>query len=641
MRSFALETVVTASGFFTSTYTVIDVTEALDSLFRSVDSSVVSKAIEIVKKSVVPNVHQSLRILSGRGTNENRLKLTSEELTSPLEFLFDFGELESVFTPDPLLKPVALFAQLSNSIGNMPDHVKLSAPWKNAKIPEGCVHVVIEGCEPSTGMRWCRTYFTQRGRMVNIVADPESLVSSESSILTSRTPAMADDINRLETMYILLWDGLRRAVRSVFGRIDPEGEIVPSIDVVTAGSLVEDMVKDFMKSHLPNGFAKGEVLRIYMDCMNGIGQKCALEEVEDIGGQCFAFIRVSVHGIVTSGLSQPVAVAVGDTFLFSPHNSQIRTLICPKSDSEFASDNTTALMHLQDAFCITHVVPYMHGTFGVGSEEAAAHHLLHSAGSTHLLSWMKLGNSIEAHGSSAAYTFPLLTDHASNPYYPQAELGFFDSGLMVERLNGATLPAVVSFETHVVEMWTVDLLDVYHEAARQNGDNNSTHWVDLPEGLVVIIKLKESRETRTDGMEQKEEFGSSGGHPFDSFLPQYSTVRHIAFVVRSDMPSSSGYYSRAVSSWKRALRTNEIPDHRGLGPDSSLLPSGILNSFLALYDYWGVMGGSSSTGAQDIIAAVNIPRNLSDHDGDLEIEDMYGAASGPVTLPGAGYLPLK
>jgi hypothetical protein len=68
-----------------------------------------------------------------------------------------------------------------------------------------------------------------------------------------------------------------------------------------------------------------------MDAMNGLGQVCRVEEVDDIGGQvrndilmyrvdcsyfaqCWAYFRVSIHGIKISASSQPVAVAVGGNF---------------------------------------------------------------------------------------------------------------------------------------------------------------------------------------------------------------------------------------------------------------------------------------------------------------------------------------
>jgi hypothetical protein len=641
LRAFALETVVLGTGFFTARYTVIDVTEALEILFRSVDSTVISKVIEVIKTSIVPNVHQSLRILSGRGAVENRLKLTAEDVTSPLDFLFDFGELETVFPPDPLLKPMALFAQLSNTIGNMPDHVRLAAAWKGVSMPAGCVHVVVEGSEPSTGVRWCRTYFTRRGRQVTIIKDPDSLVSSGASEDEAPTPGVAADVARLETLYTLLWEGLRGAVREVFGGIETGGMLAPSSDVVSAGALIEERVDAFMKARLAGGLAPGEALRIHMDCMNGLGQQCRAEEVDDIGGQCLAFVRVSVHGIETSGLSQPVAVAVGDTFLFSPHCSQVRTLLCSAAASAPAGVSSSYLMHLQDPFCLTHAVPYMHGIFGVGIEDAAAQRLVHAAAGRSLQSLAGLGEPIEAHGSSSAYTFPLLTDHASCPYFQQAELAFFEGGFMSTRLNGATLPGIVSFDTHVAEMWAVDMQDVFSAAQALHG-GATTHWVDLPDGLVVIMRLKEGGDSH--GREEAKGGESASGYqnPFDSFLPENSRVQHVAFVVRSDIASSSAYYTRTANAWKRAIRTNDIPEHRGRGgAHSPALPPGILLSFLALYDYWGAMGGSGAAGTQDLMSAANIPRNLCDEDKELAVEDVFVSASGPMTTPGAGFLPLK
>ena len=49
-----------------------------------------------------------------------------------------------------------------------------------------------------------------------------------------------------------------------------------------------------------------------MDCINSMGEVISIEDVDDIGGSCFTYIRVSVHGIpLGTGVG---AVAVGDTF---------------------------------------------------------------------------------------------------------------------------------------------------------------------------------------------------------------------------------------------------------------------------------------------------------------------------------------
>ena len=72
-----------------------------------------------------------------------------------------------------------------------------------------------------------------------------------------------------------------------------------------------------------------EQLQVHMDCMNSFGKVVSIEDVDDLGGTCWTYIRVSVHNIDISAAgttssdikngapSGLAAVAVGDTYLFS------------------------------------------------------------------------------------------------------------------------------------------------------------------------------------------------------------------------------------------------------------------------------------------------------------------------------------
>lgn len=83
------------------------------------------------------------------------------------------------------------------------------------------------------------------------IADPESLVDVASPV-PAESPsvfgsAIASDIERLETLYTLLWESLRAAVRDVFGKIGPSGIVTPSVDVVSAGGHIKvDIQKDII-----------------------------------------------------------------------------------------------------------------------------------------------------------------------------------------------------------------------------------------------------------------------------------------------------------------------------------------------------------------------------------------------------------
>lgn len=116
----------------------------------------VGKALQVMQTSVLPHVLQSIGLLSGQGTNESRSKLTADDIASPLDFLNDFGELESVYPPDPTLKPSVLLGPFSMAVGSPSLHSStLQTSWRGCRMAASNVlHAVTEGYEPSSGMRY-------------------------------------------------------------------------------------------------------------------------------------------------------------------------------------------------------------------------------------------------------------------------------------------------------------------------------------------------------------------------------------------------------------------------------------------------------------------------------------------------------
>jgi hypothetical protein len=80
-------------------------------------------------------------------SREKRSTVKLEEVVSPLDMLFEFGELDSAFPVDPLLKPVVYLGNKFSAIGH--PHNK----WRNDVIGNN-LSCVIEASEPSTGMRY-------------------------------------------------------------------------------------------------------------------------------------------------------------------------------------------------------------------------------------------------------------------------------------------------------------------------------------------------------------------------------------------------------------------------------------------------------------------------------------------------------
>ena len=114
--------------------------------------------------------------------------------------------------------------------------------------------------------------------------------------------------------------------------------------------------------------------------MNSFGQVISIEDVDDIGGTCWTYIRVSLHGIcIDTHTEETGSLSVGDTFLFSVARKVIAEQYVDESVAveENKSGNQPSatlprsqdLPLVEDSFCLTHLIPY-HRTFsGFGLEE--------------------------------------------------------------------------------------------------------------------------------------------------------------------------------------------------------------------------------------------------------------------------------
>lgn len=117
--------------------------------------------------------------------------------------------------------------------------------------------------------------------------------------------------------------------------------------------------------------------------MNAFGQVISIEEVDDIGGTCWTYIRVTLYG-VSLGIQKDEkgAISVGDTFLFSvarkllaEQNTLEGVILKKKKHEKEASPSAATLTQtmdlplLEDSFCLTHLIPYYRCFPGCGLEE--------------------------------------------------------------------------------------------------------------------------------------------------------------------------------------------------------------------------------------------------------------------------------
>lgn len=587
LASFGLDDVFTPTGFFTSKYAIADISEYLEVLFKSVDGYVVTKAIETLSESIVPHVDQVVAILDTE-TPDQRCRLTADEIIGPLDMLFEFGELDCPFPVDPQLKPIALFGVDSSLIGsstNIPAN-----EWRSRMVGKKSLLSIIEACEPSTGMRWCRTYFLQRGKSIFSKNINERLDLS----LPVRN-SFNENLHRLEALYTKLFVGLRTSVKIGFSL---------HTDVLEAGTFIQKSMDSIMKGGSIPGYEgespsyfggfdlnnvvllPGERLKLHMDCMNAYGQIITIDDVDEMGGTCWTYIRVSVHNIAfEKGFSN--AVSVGDTFLFTSLSGLLKTQFSlPNENHRSPSAAVSAVCYdkhslpilLADCYCVTHAIQYYRCYIGFGDEEASAQRLLASTRSPHMLEALGLGRSLDDI-DSGSIELKVFTDHPLIPF-ANAHVKTYSDGFLIEKMNTKCLPILISMSTDVERMWTIDSQECLLQSSRLvPPQSDDIPDIDSPNGNFIIFRLKLNEEI----IKSLDSVDNSWNNPLAAILPGHvaSEPHHIAFFIATGSRSAKSM-SKPCASWRNVLKANDIQIHRG---SDVRAPEAILTSFLVGLDH--------------------------------------------------------
>ena len=570
LQTFALDSVYHPTGFITNRYCLQDVTEYLDVLYRTIDAPCVHLAVETMRTSSLPHALQSIDLLDSSA--EQRARRTAEDILGPLDMLYEFGELHCAEPADPNMRPVLLLGADTQHF-SLP-RAQLPRGWTTRPIGSA-QHMVVEGGEPSTGMRWCRTYLLQCGRCLDFLRDYDALVDDSAAegegegdddaeddeaadeieqatvfgmakitaprpakVAMRIVPSLARAIVRLEALYAKLWLSLRWAVRIAYETFS---------DVLEAGTFLQAAMDELMRGLpatsspssssaasssgssagaqasddevtvvLPSGEKRalryppglglgalvltgGERLQVHVDCINSLGQVVTIDDIDDMGGSCWTYVRVAVHGVLLEGRTKSHdesrgCVAVGDTFLFSVGAQGRRA-------SPASPASPTALL-LGDSICLTHAIPYYRCLVGPGAEDASARRLQASARSAHMLSALGLGKLVES--SAGGYershlAVPVLTDHPLLPHC-LAAVRVFTAGLVVDKLDVPCLPIMLSIGAHVERVWSMDFAELCTQAAARCARGSSSAASDSAlaviqqfrgtEGVLIVFKTK-------------------------------------------------------------------------------------------------------------------------------------------------------
>lgn len=447
---------------------------------------------------------------------------------------------------------------------------------------------------------------------------PDLHISSASALRSEQRT-----LQRLQLIYVKLWLNLRRLVRETFASSPHILSAATALQAELSAVMTKDLSALTLSEEMaayPSLFTKESVLLpheqlvIHMDCMNALGEVITADDVEDLGGACWIYIRVSVHGMQLGGRAVG-AVAVGDTFLFSPLISR----------GISAAPMGQPLPLLGDSCCITHVLPYFRSFIGSGVEEVfsryAARCLRSTASGTHFA----IGRSLEVGGLSSLSAL-LLSDH---PLLPSARvnLQLHAAGFVFDQLDQiACVPAVVSFKD-VERIWAMDLADCLRQAGL------SADAMDGG-GYVLVLGLR----------------ASAVGALYRAFPNVLCPVGQYIALVIPHGEAAAITFREVLERWRPAFRVNDIIEHRG---GDLPVPLPILQALLCLVDgrpsdeeeisfgrFNEIANGSTGSLAMRCRHALGEARRLSSFDHKaLSSEQPDGSAAISIVvagLPGCG-----
>jgi hypothetical protein len=637
LQAFALDENICSTGFLSMRYTLVDITENIDVIIKSVDGFVLENAIDTVTKSILPHVHQMLNILDTRSADQ-RVRLSMEDCLAPLDILFDFGEIAAGFPVDPELRCTALPGSHSKYFGLGFSKFETLAGITIGDSP----HMILEGCEPSTGMRFCRTYFMSTGRPLPMQRDPESLTDDEANYEVA--PKKDEATARLKALYFKLVCTLRWAVRATMAvhsdLFDVANAITAMTDAVMKGKESTAVFGDDAMRHDLDGLRvsseNGEEIKIHVDCMNAFGQVVSIDDVDDMGGQCFVFIRLTLHNIPLDNTGACGVIGVGDTFIYSPGYAPLYRGLASVSETMRAS---SVIPLTQDNIALTAAVPYHRFFVSIGKEEKSALLLLSNIRNAHMLPILGLEGAIEtSSGSRGGLVVPMhvLTDNAFVPL-AHADVKAFQEGFVIDRLNTRSLPALVSFKLHVEEAWSCDVTECHRYSkelwAKDNKGQGQPVCDELPSGILLVLKMKE---------------GPS--NPLVAALPTLGNCQrypnqHVAFFVATDR--SQDGMNGILGTWRRAMRMHDIVEHRGSSLKNKPIPQSILRSFVDSLGFWSMSRGNPFSGVKAMPGMLSVSDSkvepISSMVSELSASDSWqiacdtGLGKGNV---GTGYIPM-
>lgn len=259
--------------------------------------------------SMIATYMQEMLTILDCPTITQRQRLSAEDIVGPLQVLFEFGELDASGVVENMMRPVVLFGPNTSELGV----VGVGSPgkdWESRRVGQAS-HMVVESSEPSSGMRWCRSYFFGLGCNNFLLGELQKLLrhnassaaddETESTSLSEMIPielfkqlAFYRDeekiVQRMACLYVKLCVYLVRCSRIAFCN---------AFDIITAATELQEQLTAAMTNSeyvtdkdlhslfpdlSPLVLQGHERLQIHMDCMNALGEVITADEVDELGG---------------------------------------------------------------------------------------------------------------------------------------------------------------------------------------------------------------------------------------------------------------------------------------------------------------------------------------------------------------------
>lgn len=437
IQSFALDNVVTSTGFFTLRYAVVDITYELRNVFRTVDGVAVARALISTVNETAAHIQQTINILTASHSCRARSLLTAKDIVMPLELLFESSAMQLNFTVDPVLAPRVLIGVQTSAIGDSPRRQNALPAGKICDLGVGghhAAHLIIEASDPANGLRFCRTWFLAVGEL------SLPLRSSADDPLQPRPRSEFQDVAfRLRNLYTHLCLALRfAAYASLTGGHG---------DLKMAAQSIHAKITALMHKALQQSLGEQERLQddeslsINIDCMDACGKVIDSREVEEIGGGCFLYIRAAINSVRVHGESIG-SVAVGDTFAFHAY----------PVNADVEMPEATHMQFYPDEVCLTAepAIPYIQLWAAAGAEEQTVHQTHIGLKDIHLLRDIGMGPVFEPVHS---HPVEVLTSH---PLFVHcvAQVRAYEGGFNLRHALGDSAPFPIVFSQHVSHVWT-------------------------------------------------------------------------------------------------------------------------------------------------------------------------------------------